>query len=202
MRLTLYLLSYTPFTLVVRWCHFCSESKSVCGRKRSQRELNPRLLITQANMRAKLLCEPQLSKGDVLPSGRWDLQERRVETADKCEKRVRKGQSVCDTGKKSGKARQSRSRKKTMQQHSWSKGRIPPFQGGDPGSSPGGCTFLVSGGYSVCQCDSKEQKASAAGLEPATPRSEVWCASDCAMRPSSSVRWSVWIEEKKKRKVC
>ena len=46
-------------------------------------------------------------------------------------------------------------------------------------------------------CVSKEQKASAAGLEPATPRSEVWCASDCAMRPSSSVRWSVWIEEKK-----
>ena len=58
MRLTLYLLSYTPFTLVVRCCHFCSESKSACGRKRSQRELNPRLLITQANMRAKLLCEP------------------------------------------------------------------------------------------------------------------------------------------------
>ena len=56
-------------------------------------------------------------------------------------------------------------------------------------------------GYRVCRRVSKEQKASAAGLEPATPRSEVWCASDCAMRPSSSVRWSVWIEEKKKESV-
>ena len=57
-------------------------------------------------------------------------------------------------------------------------------------------------GYRVCRCVSKEQKASAAGLEPATPRSEVWCASDCAMRPSSSVRWSVWIEEKKRVSQC
>ena len=47
-------------------------------------------------------------------------------------------------------------------------------------------------------CVSKEQKASAAGLEPATPRSEVWCASDCAMRPSSSVWMRVGIEEKKR----
>ena len=50
----------------------------------------------------------------------------------------------------------------------------------------------------ACVCVSKEQKASAAGLEPATPRSEVWCASDCAMRPSSSVSMSVGIEEKKR----
>ena len=42
-----------------------------------------------------------------------------------------------------------------------------------------------------------EQNASAAGLEPATPRSEVWCASDCAMRPPSCVWWRVGIEEKK-----
>ena len=50
----------------------------------------------------------------------------------------------------------------------------------------------------ACVCVSKEQKASAAGLEPATPRSEVWCASDRAMRPSSSVSMSVGIEEKKR----
>ena len=63
----------------------------------------------------------------------------------------------------------SRSHCHKKQQHSWSKGRIPPFQGGDPGSSPGGCTFLSV----VCV---NEQNASAAGLEPATPRSEVWCS--------------------------
>ena len=29
-----------------------------------------------------------------------------------------------------------------LRKHLWSKGRIPPFQGGDPGSSPGKCIFL------------------------------------------------------------
>ena len=37
-----------------------------------------------------------------------------------------------------------------LRKHLWSKGRIPPFQGGDPGSSPGGCTFLV--GVCVYEC--------------------------------------------------
>ena len=55
--------------------------------------------------------------------------------------------------------------------------------------------FFVGGRACVCQ---KDQKASAAGLEPATPRSEVWCASDCAMRPSSCHVRRGGIEEKKK----
>ena len=72
-------------------------------------------------------------------------------------------------------------------EHSWSKGRIPPFQGGDPGASPGGCIFervwesvgvrvgkegVKSRGEEL-RAERRGKKTSVAGLEPTILRSEV-----------------------------
>ena len=49
------------------------------GKKRSQLELNQRLLINQSVVRVNSCVNQNDSKGDVLPSGRWDLQRNGVE---------------------------------------------------------------------------------------------------------------------------
>ena len=67
-----------------------------------------------------------------------------------------------------------------LRKHLWSKGRIPPFQGGDPGSSPGGCTFL-SGEGRVCVKKTKRRAQQGSNLQPPDPKSGALPIAPCAL---------------------